>query len=844
MFINDDTLKIIINNKSTRNIKKLNQSPNKENSEREKKSEKPKIRTLLLDSAKVYSIELKNKFTNIECLSMRDSLIKNIDFILNLPYIYYLDLYQNPIENYNPIVKVSTFGYLSFCPPLAYLEKQILSIKNLHVIILHTKISDKSNFNNFILKNPNIFIINNDLIDFEHKIRIFNTLISLKVYIQKVLNGNDENLRMSCKVTNITTISERDSYIEKRFQVKTKKSTDVSKIKKNEKCIEIEKYFEEYNKVMFIIFHKKNKQIEEENMLYNEERKKLLFINKTFYIISSLLTRNDFCYEYGNSKISKNIIKDIDYNNFCPNINIEIFRYLTLPQYKIFALSIILLYILQILSKDISLFFIMYIFTKNAHFIQKKGVYEIIEGQIKSFFEIKKIYLFTFYYKIYDSLFGDLNIIPNNPSCKSIRRINSLIKNKNILIDNRFNEIQDKLTMLNITNKINDILKHQDTFVKKFKSNTDLTLKNKIIYKGLIKYFEHLQVFDKIICILQYVDDFIIYNNLSKKLGFDYPEDMQFFTEIKNYMFSSSNIMNKGEESMAEKNYNKIQLNSLLNNKFFFLNGNYSKTNKFYYNVFLNYRHKTYHPDKKKIEQVDNIIPANELRKQKIQLIKEKYINNALNSFFQVYKESVKNERKGNLLQNQSSKSLSKFISSSSKSNNFSSSYKNFPDQKFNKTLKSLSRKALTEKYYNEINTDQKKVDININYKNKKSSNDQIFRRNNVNLANFLIKNSKNKLYIKSLDFINSEPIRISSISPKTISVDYKNIKIDNLKSSVLKNKKTISSFSVGGNSDNSSRIKFNNNSNFENISSNMNRNRFYSNSGKTAINFGLKAIK
>ena len=147
----------------------LNKNNNNNSKEIEKKENNLELNTIIFNNAQIYSFEIKNSFNQIECLSLRDNFIKNISFLLNFPNIYYLDLYGNPIENYKPLVKIGTFGFLCISPPLNYFEKIILSLKSLNVVILQAEIKDKGIYNNFLIRNPNILVFNNTIIDFGKK---------------------------------------------------------------------------------------------------------------------------------------------------------------------------------------------------------------------------------------------------------------------------------------------------------------------------------------------------------------------------------------------------------------------------------------------------------------------------------------------------------------------------------------------------------------------------------------------------------------------------------------------------------------------------------------------------
>jgi len=213
-----------------------------------------------------------------------------------------------------------------------------------------------------------------------------------------------------------------------------------------------------------------------------------------------------------------------------------------------------------------------------------------------------------------------------------------------------------------IADKINEVLSHQENFITKYKSNSDLWQKNKIISKDFIKFLFNAKIFHKIFNIIQFVNDFIIYNNLLDKLGHDFPEDMQFFTEIQGLILNNFDKNNEMKESMADKNYNKIQISSLLNNKFFFKNENYFRTNQNISSSFFSHKHKTFYPNKKRINNIENLKSSNEIRKEKVEMIKQNYINNALNSFFQVINTNTNTNKNNNISNN--NKNISNFNNS------------------------------------------------------------------------------------------------------------------------------------------------------------------------------------
>ncbi len=781
MNINDSLMNYILNKNSVN-----------KNEAKDKKENNSETNTLILNSANVYSFEIKNIYEQIECLSLRDSFIKNISFILNLPYIYYLDLFGNPIENYKPLIKIGTFGFLCISPPLNYFEKQILALKSLNIVILQAEIKDKGIYNNFLMRNPNILVLNNTIIDFGKKIRTFYAMINFRYYIQNFLlekddfpmtnndnnndntninsNMNGNNNKSARKSITSDALYNRDIFLEKRLKTKKKKA-------KNPKCLEIIKFYDEYNRNLFEIF-KNNKNNFNQDILCVEEKKKFLIIYNTFNYIGQFFSKNNNYYKL-NSKKNKNNNTDEDNDNDnlslnYPNINIEMFTYLNLLQYKEFVLSIIILYLFSILSKGITNYLILLIFKKTDYYNSSYKNKNLVENDLKHLLDIDKSFLFAFYFKIYDILFE--------------------AKGKNIDL-NKLYDIQDRLKMIIIADKINEILSHQESFITNYKLNTDLSQKNKIITKDFIRFLFDIKIFHKIFNIIQFVNDFIIFNNLISKLGHDFPEDMQFFTEVQGLLLSNFDKSNEIKESMADKNYNKIQITNLINNKFFFQNQNFNRANNNNTLTLFNFRRKTFFPNKKRINMVENLKPFNELKKEREELIKQNYINKALKSFFTVINKNTKKENKENYT---NSVNNNKINIKNLKLNNF--------------IIKKHKYKRNSSNHYELENTNMKKIDLykTYSYNNKNNKEENIINNryklgkiiNNLsNINKFKILSSKVKeekinlnnrnmfQQLKNKNLFNND---ILSNHIKTLEINNKNDNLNclNIREMVNKNKK------------------------------------------------------
>ena len=764
MDINDHLINYLLNKNSLTDKK-----------DKEEKEQNSCINTLILNSANIYSFEIKNIYNQIECLSLRDSFIKNIYFLLNLPNIYYLDLFGNPIENYKPLIKIGTFGFLCISPPLNYFEKQILSLKSLNIVILEAEIKDKGIFNNFLMRNPNILVMNNTIIDFGKKIRTFYTMINFRYYIQNFLMDKDddddkptkdnkdknEGGRNSSQRKSSYMLNNRDLFLEKRLKARKKKVI-------NKKCLEIIKFYEEYNKNLFEIF-KNNKTSFDQDILCVEEKKKFLMIYNTFNYIGHFFSQNSNYFKYNSKKNKYNENEDLSI--IYPNINIEMFTYLNFLQYKEFVLSVIILYLFSILSKGITYYLILLIFKKTDYYNYNSKNKYLVESDIKALLNIDKTFLFAFYYKLYDVLFEATG--------------------KNVLNLNKLYDIQDRLKMILIADKINEILSHQENFINNYKINTDLSQKNKIITKDFIHFLFDIKIFHKIFNIIQFVNDFIIYNNLMTILGHDFPEDMQFFTEVQGLLLINFDRNNEIKESMADKNYNKIQITNLLNNKFFFQNQNYHRSNQNNSITYFNFKRKTFYPNKERMNLVENLKPFNEIKKEKEELIKQNYINNVLNSFFKVInKNTITNNKKNatnlklnNFLFNNYSHKRNKSNQNDLMNNKLSNLYKTYSynrnkeiiiKEKFNESgnnslnkFKLLSSPIKTHKQYNlkSINYYHELKNKNLfnNYlisnhiyimdkKTQKQNKEEKKDLNRLNIRELVNKNKRNNLLF-SYDF-------------------------------------------------------------------------------------------
>jgi len=122
------------------------------------------ITTLYLHYYNIDSIELNNlkSFSRLEFLSLQNNNIINIDFIKNLPNLWYFDVRNNPLENYEALSVKNVFGFLGL-PVDKYCEKSLLQVKRLTIGMIYVKL-DENLKKYFLSNNPNILIYNDELI--------------------------------------------------------------------------------------------------------------------------------------------------------------------------------------------------------------------------------------------------------------------------------------------------------------------------------------------------------------------------------------------------------------------------------------------------------------------------------------------------------------------------------------------------------------------------------------------------------------------------------------------------------------------------------------------------------
>ena len=150
-------------------ISSKNISPKKEQEKIDNKEIINYFHTLIINNSNISYIlynsidPLVNEcFNNLEFLSITNNYIRNIDFILKLPNLFFLDLFGNPLEELTALNERNIFGYLRLSVEF-YNEKKILSIHDLYCGIFDIELKDKNKIKLFSNNNHHICMINNEI---------------------------------------------------------------------------------------------------------------------------------------------------------------------------------------------------------------------------------------------------------------------------------------------------------------------------------------------------------------------------------------------------------------------------------------------------------------------------------------------------------------------------------------------------------------------------------------------------------------------------------------------------------------------------------------------------------
>ena len=573
-----------LNNKKTEEISKQSQELNIKKFSKGLIINSSNISNFVYNSTEPFINEC---YKNLEYLSITDNYIKNIDFILKLPNLFYLDLYHNPLEDLTALNNKNIFGYLRLSIE-KYNEKKILNIRDLHCGILDIEIKQKKYLKIFNTNNNHICMLNGQIqyfIDIIKRIEEKTKINSLK---KKNISKNDvssisgqsnsnsditnseiqkdqKDLGLNLAMNTVNASLNLNFETKKEFFQEIPEKPVEKIIQTNPFLLKIKKFFEEYEQEIRNnlggenkkFYDKRRKTISllnteflksknfEENMGYLQSEKEKLILVFNIYKKLTLFNkeRNNNIYYIGN-------IGSIFVNKNIDNIYIkEIQNCLDNQSLKIRASIIILIslafYIIGVISEKMVQALIEYILIKYYGFEENKNQ--------PNFSNLGNIHYLTFYYSTFDYFY---------------KRIMDLEKTINI------DEYKDILNIL----KMEKLIIKSNILYKKLKenqaknNNLEFSLYKRHRINNEIHSIKDLNIAKEFLILIQFLSDYIIFEKIEELLiNKSYPGEYSYLIELKetfeekeiqinNTKFLSSLSLSalKFEKNKKERIYNRF----------------------------------------------------------------------------------------------------------------------------------------------------------------------------------------------------------------------------------------------------------------------------------------------
>ena len=519
-------------------------------------------------------------YKNLEYLSITDNYIKNLDFLVHLPNLFYLDLYRNPLEDLTALNNKNLFGYLRLSIEL-YNEKKILNIYDLQCGILDIELKQKKYLKIFNMHNNHIIMLNNQIQYFidliknaEEKMRLNNNTK------RKNTTRNDlssisahSNSNSDVAITELQKDSNKNVLVNNvslKLNLKAKEEYIPEKpiekiVQSNPALLRIKKLFEDFEYEIRSkltgenknLYEKKRKSISlinneafksknlEGNINYLDSEKDKLILLFNIYKKISLFNkeRSNNIYYIGNPE-SIEVNKNID--DICIK---EIKDSLENRSLKIRASIIILIafvfYIIGIISEKMLQTIINYIFEKYYGFDENK--------KPPNYSDLGNIHYLTFYYSVYDYLYKRIIDLEKTINIEQYRDILKVLRMEKLII--KSNILYKKLKENKLRN--NNL---EFCFFKKNKINKE------------IRSIKELKITKEFLILMQFLSDYIIYEKIEELLiNKSYPGEYSYLIELKetieeteiqvnNIKFLSSLSLSalKFERNKKERIFNKF----------------------------------------------------------------------------------------------------------------------------------------------------------------------------------------------------------------------------------------------------------------------------------------------
>ena len=454
-------------------------------------------------------------FENIEYLSLTNNNLRNIDFIEYLPNIYYLDLFNNPIDDFSPLNIKNIFGYIRLSID-HFNENKVLQIKGLTTVIFDIELKDTQLIKNIVYNNPNIIMINQNI----------------NYIIDKIISKEQQKKtgrRISIMKVNIDVFSDEN--------------VNVQNLKiKNQSLINLKQFFSRYTKRIDHILNVKNINSSFALSVYNEyldiERNKLLLLNNCYLELSKLNSNinnyyiNNYDYIYENIKINKILLyglgKKLNDNEAIGEDSLKV---------SLIILTSFLFFTIEVITKEMFITIVNVILQKYFH-IKKEDLIPL------SFNLFDSIFIISIYFRLYDDFIKKFDI-ENIKNIFYVEIIKILSMDKLIL----------KANILYENNKKNKIL---------FDSQNQ-----KLIIKNKINFIYQLEIIEEFLILIQFLYDYILYEKIDKIfINNEIAKDYSLFIEFKESV-EQNHIENTQELSLSDKKFNQIHLD-ILHQQFYF----------------------------------------------------------------------------------------------------------------------------------------------------------------------------------------------------------------------------------------------------------------------------------
>ena len=519
---------------------------------------------------------IKECFNNLEYLSITNNFIRNLDFIINLPNLFYLDLFGNPLEELTALNNKNIFGYLRLSVE-SFNEKKLLNIFNLQCGIFEMDIKDKVILRIFNNNNHHICMVNNEVNYLIDKIKYEEFRAHKRKLSKKNKNMNSLSLRSSLS-SNMGEISFSDNKNEKNniqfgniinLKMLQEENGHIVEnpikniVQKNPFLVKIKYFFDDFQSVIYKIlqndyfdYSSTKKIILSENEIFSsknyinnqkylEHEKEKLILLFDIYKKLSVFNKDKADNKYYIGNIYSINVNEIMDSIFIKEIKVKIMNHSQIPLASIIILISIIFYTIGTISDKMLNALINYILTKYYQYDENK--------KYPDFSNLGDIHYLTFYYSTYDYIYK------------------RMIDNKNNISIDKYKDILNILQMEKLIVKSNYLYKK----LKENKSkdnNIEFIQNKKIKINNEIKAVKELNIIQEFLVLIEFLCDFIIYEKIEDIIiNNSYPGEYSFFIELKetieetafqidnnNFLTSTSLSTLKFQKNKKERLFNKF----------------------------------------------------------------------------------------------------------------------------------------------------------------------------------------------------------------------------------------------------------------------------------------------